>query len=62
MKGAEFLPKVCELSNGIDIPFLKAIQLKPLEVKKVGLGIKFYAPVAYILHLRNSREFSKYPC
>jgi dUTP pyrophosphatase len=59
MKGAEFLPKVCELSNGIDIPFLKAIQLKPLEVKKVGLGIKFSIPEGFCGLLMN--KSSAYP-
>jgi dUTPase len=38
------LPKLCELSNGIDIPFQKSIKLEPHETKKVPLGIKFLMP------------------
>jgi hypothetical protein len=41
---------------------LQGIDRGALFLGKHELSKVFYAPVAYILHLRNSRVFSKYPC
>jgi len=44
---ADFSPKICDLSNGVDIPFQKTVHLGPKEIKRVKLGISFQIPKNY---------------
>ena len=40
----KFKPKICDLSNGWDLPFQESVGLKPMEYKKVDLGNKIILP------------------
>jgi dUTPase len=61
LKGSEYLPKLCEFSNGIDLPFQQNVQLKPLETRKIGLGVKFSIPEGYCgLLMNKSSALPKY--
>jgi dUTPase len=46
-------PKICNDSNGLDIPFQNKIILKPYELQKSNLGIKFKFPKHYCGILMN---------
>ena len=49
----KFRPKICNLSNGWDMPFQNEIILKPMECKKIDLGIKIILPKKYCALLVN---------
>ena len=46
-------PKICDLSNGWDLPLQESIGLKPMEYKKVDLGVKIILPKHYCALLMN---------
>ncbi|RPH76321.1 MAG: hypothetical protein EHM77_09320, partial [Planctomycetaceae bacterium] len=50
---AQYMPRVCENSNGLDIPLQETVHFKPYELKKVNLGIKFIFPKNYCALLMN---------
>ena len=39
-----FKPKICDLSNGWDMPLQEEVSLEKMEYKKVDLGIKIILP------------------
>ena len=49
----KFKPKICDLSNGWDLPLQESIGLKPMEYKKVDLGVKIILPKHYCALLMN---------
>jgi dUTPase len=50
---AKFLPKICENSNGLDIPLQETLLLQPTELSKVNLKIRFQFPKHYCALLMN---------
>ena len=48
-----FKPKICDLSNGWDMPLQEQITLDKMEHKKVDLGIKIILPKGYCALLIN---------
>jgi len=50
---AKFRPKICDQSNGIDLPFQEEIILRPNELRKVNLGIKVKLPYGHCALLIN---------
>jgi dUTPase len=50
---ANFLPKICENSNGLDIPLQEKLFLHPAELSKVNLKIRFQLPKHYCGLLMN---------
>ena len=50
---AQFFPKICENSNGLDIPLQEDVHLKPHELKKINLKVKFIFPKHYCALLMN---------
>ena len=49
----KFKPKICDLSNGWDLPLQESVGLKPMEYKKVDLGVKIILPKHYCTLLIN---------
>ncbi len=61
LDNANYHPKLCKYSNGIDIPLQKSLHLKPKEIKKVGLMIRFQIPKGHCaLLLNKSSALTKY--
>jgi dUTPase len=50
---SEILPKICEDSNGLDLPLQQFEYFQPYETKKVNLGIKFQLPENHCALLMN---------
>jgi hypothetical protein len=50
---AEYLPKICPESNGLDIPLQETLYFQPHELKKVNLYIRFILPKHYCALLMN---------
>jgi dUTPase len=50
---AKILPKICNASNGLDIPLQENVHFKPYEIKKVNLKIKFQFPKHHCALLMN---------
>jgi len=50
---AKFKPKICEESNGIDLPFQESVTLQPNELKKVNLKVQFKLPKHHCALLMN---------
>ena len=50
---AIFKPKLCDLSNGLDLPFQSDIHLQPFETKKIDLMIQIQMPKNYCALLIN---------
>jgi len=50
---AKFRPKICDMSNGIDLPFQENILLRPNELKKVNLGVRFKLPKGHCALIMN---------
>ena len=48
-----FKPKICDLSNGWDMPLQEEVSLEKMEYKKVDLGIKIILPKGYCALLMN---------
>jgi dUTPase len=48
-----FLPKICENSNGLDLPLQTDTYFQPFEVKPINLGIKFQLPKDYCALIMN---------
>lgn len=48
-----FQPKICNLSNGWDLPLQEECVLEPMEFKKVDLGVKIILPQSYCAFLMN---------
>lgn len=42
-----FKPSICEFSNGWDLPLQEDIVLKPMECKKIDLGVKIVLPTGF---------------
>ena len=60
-KTANILPKICDDSNGLDIPLQEDVHFEPYELKKVNLGIKFQIPKNHCaLLLNKSSARTKY--
>ena len=58
---AELLPKLCDASNGLDIPLQQDEHFLPYEIKKVNLKIKFQLPANHCaLLLNKSSARTKY--
>ena len=58
---SKYLPKICDQSNGIDVPLQEEIILQPNEIKKVKLGIRFLIPIKYCgLLMNKSSALIKY--
>jgi dUTPase len=58
---ATILPKICEASNGLDIPLQDIEHFQPHELKKVNLKIKFQIPKNHCaLLLNKSSARTKY--
>jgi len=53
LPGYEFLPKLCQNSNGIDLPLQENIVIKPGETATVGLKVKLQIPENYCGLLMN---------
>jgi dUTPase len=49
--GSVYKPKICDLSNGLDLPLQEEVILLPNELKKVDLGIKLLIPKNYCAFL-----------
>jgi dUTPase len=47
------LPKICENSNGLDLPLQHDVYMEPHELKKINLGIQFQLPIHYCALLLN---------
>ena len=43
-ESATYQPKICALSNGIDLPLQADVTIEPLQTKKVNLGVRFIIP------------------
>jgi len=41
---SQFLPKLCEKSNGVDLPLQKDLYINPGEILTVGLRVRFQIP------------------
>ena len=50
---AKILPKICNASNGLDIPLQEDVHFTPYEIKKVNLKIKFQFPRNHCALLMN---------
>jgi dUTPase len=50
---AEYLPKICPESNGLDIPLQETQYFQSNELKKVNLHIRFILPKHYCALLMN---------
>ena len=48
-----YKPKICEDSNGLDLPFQEDVFLAPHELKKVNLGVQFQLPKHFCALLMN---------
>jgi dUTPase len=58
---SKYLPKICDQSNGIDVPLQEEITLQPNEIRKVKLGIRFLIPIKYCgLLMNKSSALIKY--
>jgi len=55
---ATFLPKLCENSNGLDLPFQEEINLEPHELRKVSLSIQIQLPANHFALLLNKSSAS----
>ena len=43
-ESAKYQPKICALSNGIDLPLQADATTETIQAKKVNLGVKFIIP------------------
>ena len=58
---SKYLPKICDLSNGIDIPLQADLKLKSKEIKKANLGIRVIIPNKFCgLLMNKSSALTKY--
>ncbi len=52
-ENSEIIPKICEESNGLDLPLQQYEYFQPYEMRKINLGIKFQLPENHCALLMN---------